>query len=489
MRVPVPDVLLPADRLGRVHFVGIGGAGLSGIARIMLARGMEVSGSDAKPSATLEALRALGARCSVGHAAEQVRDADTVVVSTAVRANNPEIVEAGRLGLRLLPRSAALESVMQGRRVVAVAGTHGKTTTTSMLTVALQHCGADPSFAIGGELNESGSNAHDGTGELFVAEADESDGAFLVYSPQVALVTNVEADHLDNYGTPEAYREAFVEFLDRIDPDGFLVVCVDDPGGAALAATARVRGLAVVAVGESDEADVRAEHVELIGSSSTFTVVDRGRRLGDLRLQIPGRHYVLDALAALATGLRLGYAFADLADGLGAYTGTRRRMELKGEAAGIRVFDSYAHHPREIAGDLEAARSLAGPGRVVVAFQPHMVSRTRIFGAEMGAALGAADEVVVMDVYVAREEPEPGVTGALVADAVPLPPDRVVFEPSWSAAVDHLVARARPGDLVLTLGAGDVTLLGPAVLDRLGASLAPPEQAADSGAEDDRDDD
>jgi UDP-N-acetylmuramate--alanine ligase len=490
MRVPVPEVLLPADRLGRVHFVGIGGAGLSGIARIMLARGIDVSGSDAKPSATLEALRALGARCFVGHAAEQVRGADTVVVSTAVRADNPEIVESERLGLRLLPRSAALESVMQGRRVVAVAGTHGKTTTTSMLTVALQHCGADPSFAIGGELNESGSNAHDGTGELFIAEADESDGAFLVYAPHVALVTNVEADHLDNYGTPEAYRAAFVEFLDRIDPEGFLVVCVDDPGGAELAATARARGLVVVAVGESDGAEVRAESVELVGSTSTFTVIDRGRRLGAVRLQIPGRHYVLDALAALATGLRLGYAFADLARGLGAYTGTRRRMELKGEAAGIRVFDSYAHHPREIAGDLEAARSLAGSGRVVVAFQPHMVSRTRIFGAEMGAALGAADEVVVMDVYVAREEPEPGVTGALVADAVPLPPDRVVFEPSWSAAVDHLVARARPGDLVLTLGAGDVTLLGPAVLDQLSASLdddAGP--GSDSRAEDDRDDD
>jgi UDP-N-acetylmuramate--alanine ligase len=471
MRVPVPDVLLPADRLGRVHFVGIGGAGLSGIARIMLARGIEVSGSDAKPSATLEALRALGARCYVGHAAEQVRDADTVVVSTAVRADNPEIVESERLGLRLIPRSAALESVMRGRRVVAVAGTHGKTTTTSMLTVALQHCGADPSFAIGGELNESGSNAHDGTGELFIAEADESDGAFLVYSPEVALVTNVEADHLDNYGTPEAYRAAFVEFLDRIDPDGFLVVCVDDPGGADLAATARDRGLTVVPVGESAGAEVRAENVELVGSTSTFTVVDRGRRLGDVRLQIPGRHYVLDALAALATGLRLGHAFGDLSRGLGAYTGTRRRMELKGEAAGIRVFDSYAHHPREIAGDLEAARSLAGSGRVVVAFQPHMVSRTRIFGAEMGAALGAADDVVVMDVYVAREEPEPGVTGALVADAVPLPADRVVFEPSWSAAVDHLLARARPGDLVLTLGAGDVTLLGPAVLDQLRASL------------------
>jgi UDP-N-acetylmuramate--alanine ligase len=493
MKVPVPDVLLPADQLGRVHFVGIGGAGLSGIARIMLARGVEVSGSDAKPSATIEALQALGARCFVGHRAEQVEGADTVVVSTAVREDNPEVVEAQRLGLRLLPRSAALESVMQGRRVIAVAGTHGKTTTTSMLTVALQHCGADPSFAIGGELNESGSNAHDGTGDLFVAEADESDGAFLVYSPHVALVTNVEADHLDNYGTPEAYHAAFVEFLDRIDPEGFLVVCVDDPGGAALAEVARDRALTVVGVGESPTAEVRAENVELVGSTSTFTVVDRGRRLGDVRLRIPGRHYVLDALAALASGLRLGYAFADLARGLGAYSGTRRRMELKGEAGGVRVFDSYAHHPKEIAGDLVAARSLAGAGRVVVAFQPHMVSRTRIFGAEMGKALGAADEVVVMDVYVAREDPEPGVTGALVADAVPLPPEHVVFEPSWSATADHLVARARPGDLVLTLGAGDVTLLGAEVLAQLAARAEARERelaertAQESEGGDDRD--
>ena len=373
---------------------------------------------------------------------------------------------------------------MQGRRVVAVAGTHGKTTTTSMLTVALQHCGADPSFAIGGELNESGSNAHDGTGDLFVAEADESDGAFLVYSPYVALVTNVEADHLDNYGTPEAYRAAFAEFLDRVHRDGFLVVCVDDRGAADLAEIARARGLTVVTVGESAEADVRAEHVELVGSSSAFTVVDRGRRLGEVRLQIPGRHYVLDSLCALATGLRLGFPFADLARGLAAYSGTRRRMELKGEAGGIRVFDSYAHHPREISGDLEAARSLAGAGRVVVAFQPHMVSRTRIFGAEMGAALGAADEVVVMDVYLAREDPEPGITGALVADAVPLPREHVVFEPSWSAAADHLVARARPGDVVLTLGAGDVTLLGPAVLAQLEARERAHEEAGPEDTDD-----
>ncbi|MCW2785727.1 MAG: UDP-N-acetylmuramate/alanine ligase [Marmoricola sp.] len=467
MRVEVPDELLPAERLGRVHFVGIGGAGLSGIARIMLARGIEVSGSDAKSSATIEALRALGARCFVGHQADQVHGADTVVVSTAVRADNPEVVEAQRTGLRLLPRSAALEAVMQGRRVVAVAGTHGKTTTTSMLTVALQHCGADPSFAIGGDLNESGSNAHDGTGDLFVAEADESDGAFLVYSPEVALVTNVEADHLDNYGTEEAYRAAFTRFLDRIDPDGFLVTCTDDPGAADLAVLARERGLTVVSVGVGSGVEVRADNLRQVANTSTFVVVDRGRRLGEVRLQVPGKHYVLDALAALACGLRLGFGFADLARGLAAYSGTRRRMEFKGEVDGIRVYDSYAHHPREITGDLEAARALAGDGRIVVAFQPHMVSRTRIFGAEMGVALGAADEVVVMDIYVAREDPEPGVTGALVADAVPLPAEHVVFEPSWSATADHLVARARPGDIVLTLGAGDVTLLGPSVLAML----------------------
>jgi UDP-N-acetylmuramate--alanine ligase len=467
MRVPVPEELLPADRLGRVHFVGIGGAGLSGIARIMLARGIPVSGSDAKESRVLDALRALGARCYVGHAASQVADADTLVVSTAVREDNPEVVEATARGLRLLPRSAALESVMQGRKVVAVAGTHGKTTTTSLLTVALQHCAADPSFAIGGELNESGSNAHDGSGDVFVAEADESDGAFLVYSPFGALVTNVEADHLDNYGTEEAYHEAFTTFLDRIDPAGFLVACVDDYGAADLAQQARDKGLSVTGVGESPRADLRAEKLTFAGSTSTFTVVDRGRRLGDLTLQIPGRHYVLDALAALAAGLRLGFPFGDLRRGLEAFSGTRRRMELKGEVGGVRVYDSYAHHPNEIAGDLQAARSLAGDGRVVVAFQPHLVSRTKIFGPAMGEALGAADEVVVMDVYVAREDPEPGVDGGLVASHVPLDPEHVHFEPSWSKTPALLVERARPGDLVLTLGAGDVTLVGPEVLDLL----------------------
>jgi len=465
--IPVPDEIPPAGQLGRVHFVGIGGAGLSGIARIMLARGITVSGSDAEDSHALQALRALGARCYVGHDAAHVHDVESVVASTAVRADNPEVVEAQRQRLRLLPRSAALESVMQGRRVVAVAGTHGKTTTTSLLTVALQHCAADPSFAIGGELNESGTNAYDGSGDIFVAEADESDGAFLVYSPFAALVTNVEADHLDNYGTEEAYHAAFTEFLDRIDPEGFLVTCIDDAGAADLAAQARDKGITVVGVGESAAADVRVEEVSFAGSTSQFSVVDGGDELGEISLQIPGRHYVLDAVAALGAGLRLGFPFADLKQGLEAFTGTRRRMELKGEVAGVRVYDSYAHHPNEISGDLQAARSIAGSGRVVVAFQPHLVSRTRIFGAAMGQALGAADEVVVMDIYVAREDPDPGITGQLVAANVPLPPAHVVFEPSWSQTPARLVERARPGDVVLTLGAGDVTLVGPEVLGLL----------------------
>jgi UDP-N-acetylmuramate--alanine ligase len=478
--VPVPDELLPAERLGRVHFVGIGGAGLSGIARIMLARGVPVTGSDAKDSSALEPLRALGAEVYVGHRAEHVHGADTVVVSTAVRDDNPEVVEARRLGLRLLPRSAALESVMQDRDVLAVAGTHGKTTTTSLLTVALQHCGVDPSFAIGGDLAATGTNAHHGSGDLFVAEADESDGAFLVYSPRGAVVTNVEADHLDNYGTEEAYHAAFSEFLGRIRPGGFLVAVADDPGAAALADEATARGLDVLTVGESDAAALRAVELSFAGATSTFGVVHDGRPLGRVTLRIPGRHYVLDALAALGAGLRLGLPFDRLRAGLEAVTGTRRRMERKGEAAGVRVYDSYAHHPNEIAGDLQAARALADGGRVVVAFQPHLVSRTRIFGPAMGEALGAADEVVVMDVYVAREDPEPGVDGALVAAHVPLPADAVHFVADWEETAPTLARLSRPGDLVLTLGAGDVTLIGPQLLallqDRDASGPPPPPQ-------------
>lgn len=446
MKVPVPDEILPADRLGHVHFVGIGGAGLSGIARIMLARGLTVSGSDGTDSPTLQALRDLGATVHLGHAAEQVHGADTLVVSTAVREDNPEYVEARRLGLRVLPRSAALAAVMAGRRVVAVAGTHGKTTTTSLLTVALQTAGADPAYAIGGDLTATGVNAADGSGEVFVAEADESDGAFLHYAPYAAIVTNVEADHLDNWGTEEAYVAAFDEFAATIDPDGFLVCCVDDRGAAALAERQRATGRQVIEVSARN-----------------------GESLAGVRLWSPGEHYLADALAAHAAGVALGYDAEALRRGVEAYTGTKRRMERKGEVGGVRVYDSYAHHPTEIAGDLQSARELAGEGRVVVAFQPHLVSRTRIFGTAMGEALGAADEVVVLDVYLAREDADPEVTGALVAGAVPLPADRVAFVPELADAAAALVERARPGDLVLTLGAGTVTQVAPQVLALLEA--------------------
>ena len=467
MRIPVPDEILPADQLGRVHFVGIGGAGLSAIARIMLERGLTVSGSDGAESATLRALRDLGATVHLGHDAAHVADADSLVVSTAVREDNPEYAEAMARGLRVLPRSAGLASVMAGHRVVAVAGTHGKTTTTSLLVAALLAAGADPTYAIGADLVETGSNAHDGTDGLFVAEADESDGAFLVYRPHAAIVTNVEADHLDNWGTEEAYRAAFVEFAETLDHDGFLVCCVDDPGAADLADHAERSGRTVVRVGEGDGCDLQVRDLRFAGTTSTFTVRSGGEDVAEVSLRIPGRHYVLDAAAALAVGLQLGRPLSGLVAGLEAFGGSRRRMERKGEVAGVRVYDSYAHHPVEIAGDLQAARAVAGEGRVVVAYQPHLVSRTRIFGTAMGEALGAADEVVVLDVYLAREDADPEVTGALVAGAVPLPADRVAFVPDFDAVPAELVARARPGDLVLTLGAGNVTELGPRVLDLL----------------------
>ena len=470
MRVPVPTELVPAERLGRVHLVGIGGAALSGIARLMLARGIAVTGSDAQDTPTLHTLRMLGADCFVGHDAGQVGAADTVVVSTAVRDDNPEVVEARRLGLRLLPRSAALESLMQGRRVLAVAGTHGKTTTTALLTVALRAAGVDATYAVGGNFADTGRNAHAGRSDLFVAEADESDGAFLVYSPHAAIVTTVDADHLDVWGTEAAYRQAFERFVARIDREGCLVVGVDDSGGRALARHAASRGLEVVTVSAERDADLQLVDIRPNGTGTRAGLVRRGRALGELRLDVPGRHYALDAALALALGLWLGLAAVDLTRGLAGFTGTRRRMERKGEAARVRVYDSYAHHPVEIAGDLQAARGLAGNGRLVVCFQPHLVSRTKIFGARMGEALGAADEVIVLDVYLAREDAEPGVDGGMVAAAVPLPDDRVHRAADPSSAPAMLASLVRPGDLVLTLGAGDVTTVGP----RLLALLAPP---------------
>lgn len=462
MRIPVPDEILPADRLGHVHLVGIGGAGLSGIARLMHQAGVVVSGSDANDSAVVQALRAEGITVHVGHDAAHLDGVDTVVATTAAREDNPEIVAALERGLRLWPRSAGLQSVLHGKDVVAIAGTHGKTTTTAMTVMALREAGVDLTFAIGAEVEALGTNARLGTAPIAVVEADESDGAFLVYTPRIGVITNVDADHLDHWGTEEAYEAAFAEFASR----------------AAVALTDR-EDLATRTVGFADDARLRGHDLVIEGGRTRFRVTSDGADLGTVELAVPGRHYAQDALLALAVGLELGLDPAALVRGLAQHRGAKRRMEHVGSAGGVQVYDSYAHHPSEIRGDLEAARSLVGPGRLVVCFQPHLVSRTRIFGEEMGRELGAADEVVVMDVYVAREDPDPEVTGALVAGAVPLAADRVRFVPDRAGVVPALVGVARPGDLVLTLGAGDVTALAPQVLAALAGAKPRGSEASD----------
>jgi UDP-N-acetylmuramate--alanine ligase len=457
-----------AEALGRVHIVGIGGAGMSGIARIMVAQGLTVSGSDAKDSRRLQALRAVGVDARVGHDAHLVTGIDALVVSTAIPEANVERVAARELGIPELSRAEALAAVMSGSRGVAVSGTHGKTTTTSMLTVALQHCGADPSFAIGSELNESGSNAHLGSGDVFVAEADESDGAFLFLEPIAAIVTNVEADHLDHWGTYEAIEQGFLDFaLGVRDRLGFIVVCIDDPGGARLALKAREEGVDVRTYGEALDADYRLSDARLSQTGWTFDTVHNGVRLGEISLRVPGRHNALNALAAFVAGLGLDYGVAELRAGLESFSGTRRRFDFKGQVGDIRVFDDYAHHPTEIEATLRAAREVVGSGRLVVAFQAHHYYRTAMFVTEFGAALGLADEVVVLEVFAPGETPIPGASGQTMAANVPLPRDQVVFEPSWSAVAGHLVARARPGDIIMTLGAGDIGMIGLEVLDQL----------------------
>lgn len=464
--------------LGPVHVIGIGGAGMSGIARVMAARGVSVSGSDAKDSRRIAALRALGVDVQIGHNPDLIPEGATLVISTAIKESNPELAAARARGLRVLSRADAMAVLMAGSKGIAVSGTHGKTTTTSMLTVALQHCGADPSFIIGSELNESGSNAHAGDGELFIAEADESDGSFLRLGAFAGIVTNVEADHLDYWGSLEAVEQGFDDFAAGLGANGgFIVVCVDDPGGAALARRLRSIDVEVHTYGESEAADNRVNVISTQGNGWTFEVVVKGVRTSPIQLQVPGQHNMLNATAALVCGLALGFAVGELAQGLASFSGTRRRFEFRGQADGVRVYDDYAHHPTEIAATLRAARDAVGDGRLVVAFQAHHYYRTALFSQEFGQALGLADDVVVLEVFAPGEEPIPGASGQVMAANVPLPGEHVVFEPSWSAVPGHLASRARPGDMVMTLGAGDISMMGPEVL----ALLERRERQGDGG--------
>ncbi|MGW4381952.1 UDP-N-acetylmuramate--L-alanine ligase [Kitasatospora sp. NPDC004531] len=462
-----------AHDLHAPHFIGIGGAGMSGLAKILAVRGATVSGSDAKESDTVRALRELGATVFVGHAAEHLpAGTSSVVVSSAIRADNPELVAARERGVPVVHRSDALAALMGGRRALAVAGTHGKTTTTSMLAVSLAELGLEPSYAIGGDLDLPGSNAHHGAGEIFVAEADESDRSFHKYAPEVAIVLNVELDHHANYASMEEIYESFETFVGRIVPGGTLVVSADHEGAREL--TRRVAGRAglnVVTVGAAEDADVRVLSVAARGMTSEVTVELGGERL-TFTVSVPGRHYAHNAVAALAAGVALGVPADGLAKALGAYTGVKRRLQLKGEARGVQVIDSYAHHPTEMAADLEAIREAAGAGRVLVVFQPHLFSRTQQLAEEMGGALALADASVVLDIYPAREDPIPGVTAELIIDAARRAGADVRAEHEFAAAPAVLAALAAPGDLVLTMGAGDVTNLGPEILAAL-ADVAP----------------
>jgi UDP-N-acetylmuramate--alanine ligase len=471
---------LPPE-LQRVHMVGIGGAGMSGIARILLDRGGQVSGSDAKESRGVRALQARGARIRIGHDASSLDllpGGPTAVITThaAIPKTNPELVEARRRGIPVVLRPAVLAKLMAGRTTLMVTGTHGKTTTTSMLIVALQHCGRDPSFAVGGELGEAGTNAHHGSGDCFVAEADESDGSLLEYAPNVAVVTNIEADHLDFFGSSDAYIAVFDAFAERIAPGGALVVCTDDPGAAALAERVAALGIRVLRYGSSDsshhgpgqalagrllsweqQGTEAVAHVKLHGEIHPLV----------MRLAVPGRHMALNALGALLAAIEIGASADCVLDGLAGFEGVRRRFELIGTASAVRVFDDYAHHPTEVGVTLQAVRTLleqAGTGRSLVVFQPHLYSRTQAFAAEFGAALDGADQVFVLDVYGAREQPIAGVSGASIAEHVSVP---VQYLPDFSAVAEAVAAAAAPGDVVVTMGAGDVTMLAPEIINAL----------------------
>ncbi|MCV7214250.1 UDP-N-acetylmuramate--L-alanine ligase [Mycobacterium crocinum] len=479
MSAPKGPRELPPE-LQRVHMVGIGGAGMSGIARILLDRGGLVSGSDAKESRGVAALRARGAVISIGHDAanlDLLPGGPTAVITThaAIPKTNPELVEARTRAIPVILRPVVLAKLMDGSRTLMVTGTHGKTTTTSMLIVALQHAGLDPSFAVGGDLGEAGTNAHNGSGDCFVAEADESDGSLLEYTPDVAVVTNIEADHLDFFGSAEAYSAVFDAFVERLAPGGALVVCVDDPGAAALAERSAALGVRVLRYGEGPQEGLAGALVgwEQHGTGAVAHIQLAGEaHQRVMRLAVPGRHMALNALAALLAAVEAGAPTDEVLDGLAGFEGVRRRFELVGTAAGVRVFDDYAHHPTEVRAALTALRTLAregentyaGAGRAIVVFQPHLYSRTKTFANEFGDALSGADEVFILDVYAAREQPIAGISGATVAQHVSVP---VHYVPDFSAVAAQVAAAARPGDVVVTMGAGDVTMLGQEILTAL----------------------
>lgn len=456
------------DRKRPVHLVGIGGAGMSAIATVLLQMGYLVEGSDIKESANTRRLRQLGAVIGIGHRADNLQTASVVVRSAAVSGTNAEVVEARRKRIPVVSRAEMLSAIMSTRKSIAVAGTHGKTTTSSLLANMLIGCGADPSFLIGGELNEIGGNAHYGKGEYLVAEADESDGSLLLLRPEAAVLTNVDYDHTEYFEDVEHTARVFLEFLRMVPPDGFVVACGDDDRARSTGLEFRRSGGRLFLYGTGEGNDYRFIEPDVRDGGVSYVALCGGESLGKVRLQIQGLHNAYNSLAALAVGHVLGFPAEKAIRGLAGFQGVRRRFESVGSSLGVQVIDDYAHHPTEVKAVMELARTVAG-SRLVVVFQPHRYSRTRILAGAFGESFDYADIVVVADVYGAGEDPEPGVTGRLVADSIRDRggKGRVVYEPTRSNLARTVVALLQDGDTVVTMGAGDVTQCAREVLELL----------------------
>ncbi|MFD2759017.1 UDP-N-acetylmuramate--L-alanine ligase [Gulosibacter faecalis] len=451
------------DEIHHAHFIGIGGSGMSGIASMFQQRGVTVSGSDRSANDYTDRLAAAGATVSIGHDAANLADTvDTVVVTSALWPDNPELVLARERGLNILHRSQALVWLTRGSRVIAVAGAHGKTTSTGMIASSLLELGADPSFVNGGVIRALGTNEHLGADREFAVEADESDGSFLFYDTAIALITNVDNDHLDHYGTEEAFEAAFIRFADRASE--VVIVSGDDP--LAVEITGKLAHPNVVRFGEAEGNHVRVSNIAPAGAGVAFDLTANGQTVS-ASLAVPGRHNALNAAGAVAVLLHLGYGLAEAAASLGAFGGTKRRFDLQGEVDGVRVYDDYAHHPAEVEAALSAARTVVGEGRIIAVHQPHLFSRTQAMSDVFaGVYERLADHTIVLDVDGAREDPVPGVTGALVSEAF-TDPDLVEYQPEWAGAAEAVARVARPGDFVITLGCGNVNRIVPQLLEAL----------------------
>jgi len=455
-------------RIEKIHFVGIGGIGMSGIAEVLLNLGYKVSGSDLRHSETTERLASLGGEIHIGHARENLVEVDVVVTSTAVRDDNPEVVEAQAQLIPVIPRAEMLAELMRMKYGIAIAGTHGKTTTTSMVATVLTHGGIDPTIVIGGKLNTLGSNAKLGQGKFLVAEADESDGSFLKLSPTIAVVTNIDADHLDFYSGIEEIKDIFVDFINKIPFFGLAVLCLDDRNVAEVIPRVKKR---FITYGLSTQADIRATQIRLAGNSTSFTAHYKGDRIGEISYSMPGAHNVLNALACIAVAMELDVPFEQIREGFAQFGGVGRRFQIKGEVREIMVVDDYGHHPAEIRATLAAAKNGWPDRRLVVAFQPHRYTRTKELFDEFVTAFYDADILILTDIYAASEKPIEGVSSDALASAIRRHGQKdVTYIADREAISGHLAGIVQPGDIVLTLGAGNIWQAGEALLEQLAVS-------------------